>query len=811
MVLVPPIPAPPVVPPMAPQMPPPPPQDGVSLPAGGGLFPDPAQIAPDVTVTPEGGVIIGTPPVKRDRSAPLNFDENLAEKLSAGAKATIVEEILQGIDADEMSRKGFIDNYVKGIDLLGLKIESESNTRSQKRNVSRVRHPILLEACVRGQSAARAELLPSSGPCKIVTIGGGDSSTDELASAFESDFNNYLVNIAREYYPDMDRGLFELFFNGNLFKKIYTHPVRRRPVSECVNVSDLIVSEDARDLDTAVRVTHRTMVAPPMVKRMQVSEAWVDVDLGNALPTTDPATRKEREAMGVSIGGMMRPQDQERCIYETMYDLDLGEWDMAEEGQPKGLPIPYLITIDKDSRQMLAMRRNWKEADDQFIRKQRYVHYCLVPALGFLGVGYLHLLGNQTKALTAMWRIITDSGMFACFPGGVKAKGVRTSTNEIQPGPGEWVDIDVGPFDRLQDALMPLPYKDPSPVFIQFSELVGQDAQRLAGSIEMEVGEGRTNIPVGTIMSMIEQQTQVMSAVHKRLHDAQKQELQLLREEFVANPEALWKLARNPARKWEVAAEFMNLNLVPASDPNVPSQTHRIMLATALVTLASTNPDIYDKLAVHKNALRTVGIKDNEAYLHAPVPMPDPNAPPQKPPDPFGAQKMMIMAQEQQRKAADMQIEASQRQQEMQLRAQTELAATQSRERTETLRQQTERMRLSAETMRDHRSHQLDVARLHGEQEFKTGGLVRQHDRDDLKTIADIAAQHRSHDLAERTHGLSERSHDLDQRSHALEQDKVDHQVTLDQKAHDLEQQRFDFEKTRPVPEKSGGTAKKKT
>lgn len=754
-----------------------------------------------VRIAPDGGVIIesGAPAVRPDAGDYGDFNENLAERLSDGSKATIVEEILQGIDADERGRQQFIENYTKGIDLLGLKIEEQTNTKTQKRNVSRVRHPLLLEACVRGQSSARAELLPAGGPCKVLTVGGSEPNEDDLARAFESDMNYYLTTVAKEYYPDFDRGLFELYFGGNLFKKVYTCPVRRRPVSDTINVSDLIVSEDARNHQTATRVTHRSMMIPSMVKRMQWTGAWLDVELSVAMPNMDPAKRKEREVMGIGQG-IGRPEDQERCIYETEYDIDLERFGIREKGGPRGLPIPYMVTIDKDSRRMLALRRNWKKGDKLFMRRQRYVHYCLVPGFGFLGMGYLHLLGNQTRALTAMWRILCDSGMFACFPGGVKAKGMRMSTNEIQPGPGEWVDIDIGPFDRIQDAMMPMPYKDPSAVFIQFAEIVGQDAQRMAGSIEMEVGEGRTNIPVGTIMSMIEQQTQVMAAVHKRLHTAQAQELLLLRAEFADNPDNLKWLNRDlSAHAWDKAAEFMNLNLVPASDPNIPAQTHRIMQATSMVTLATSNPDIYDRLQVHKHALRTLGIINSDPYLHAPTPTPpDPAKAGGKAPDPLGPQKLQLEAQEAQRKAAQETVESNRRQQELQLRSQNDQLELASRERISSMQEDTQRLRLQTEQERMH----TQEARADAEAKHKMGLQTREHVRADImaghkittdrkKTATDgLAAEHEmglGQVEQQRENRLAQHQISQDSQQNGLDAVKTQHEIGVAAAKHGLD------------------------
>lgn len=688
--------------------------NGTGAPVDIGPAPELPASTATVNINEDGSVSLGSLVPTARRAKGDNFDENLAEDLDDNALAMIAEDILQGIDSDILSRTEFIGNYEKGISLLGLKIEDGSNTKGQKRNVSRVNHPALLESCVRGQAQARGELLPAAGPVKVLTYGGSDASKDQMAQAFENDMNHFLTVVANEYYPDFDRGLFSCFYGGNLFKKVYNHPIKRRPAADCINVQDLIVSEDATDLETALRVTHRTFLSPAITRRMQLNGTWRDTMLGQAMPVLDPLARREKQVMGINpMAG--RPQDQERCVYETYTDIDLSPYGFGEKGQPDGLPLPYVVTIDKDSRQVLALRRGWRKGDKLFVKRQRFVHYGLVPGFGFLCMGYLHLLGNQTRALTAIWRILCDAGMFANFPGGVKAKGVRMSTNEIQPGPGEWPDVDIGPFDDIHSAMMPMPYKDPSMVFIQLAEIIGADAQRMAGAVEMDSGDGRTNIPVGTILSMIEQQTQVMSAVHKRLHTAQARELQLLKECFAEDPTALSRFSRNPAKQWETAEEFADMDLVPASDPNVPAQTHRVMQAQALVMLASTNPDIYDKVAVHKRALRAMGINDGDSFLHEPPPPPP--GPPGEQPDPTGPAKIALEQQEQQRKAASEAVQAQQRQQQMAVRAETEEKANATRERIAEMSEETERMRLAAEMHRTGRQENREDDRLEHEKE----------------------------------------------------------------------------------------------
>lgn len=624
---------------------------------------------------PDGSVQIGIE--EDDGETEYDFGENLAEKLSDTSLESIAFDIADGVSADELSRMEMVEAYNAGMDLLGLKIKNNTGGQTKK-NISTVNHPVLLESIVKFQSGARAEMLPADGPCKTKIDVDETEQLTELAEQLEQDLNHYLTTTATEYYPDMDRGLFRLGYGGTLFKKAYRCPIRKRPVSECVFFPDLIVSEEATDLENAVRVTHQITMAPSVVKRMQLSGYWKEVELTTPMVSND-STKKKINSIEGKRNIAIRSKDQTRTIWECYTDLDLKDYGHTEAEAPEGLPLPYRVTLDKDSKKILEIRRMWKEGDSEFRKKLPFVMYMLIPGMGFSGYGYLHLLGNQTKALTAVWRILLDAGMFSNFPGGVRVKGTRQTTNEINPGPGEWPEIDTGPMDDIRKALMPLPYKEPSAVLIQLSEIIGQDAQRMAGAVEMEVGEGRANVPVGTIMAMIEQQTQVMAAVHKRLHTSQQKELMLLRELFADDPESLWKYNPNPKRQW-TAEEFTNLSIVPASDPNVPAQMHRIMQATALITLAAQNPDLYNKREVHKRALKTMGIGDIDSFLNEDQPQ-QPN------PEMLGKiaeiknkqQETAIKAQATQQKSMDTMVKAKISQQEIMLQAQKDQADNQSR------------------------------------------------------------------------------------------------------------------------------------
>lgn len=625
------------------------------------------------------------------------FYDNIADLVDID-----VSDLLDGIESDIRSRQDMVDAYVKGIDLLGLKIKDRSGSQ-QRKNVSTINHPILLESIVKFQSAARAEMLPAAGPVKTEVIGEETEELKDLAEKLQEDLNYYLTTIATEYYPDTDRGLFRLGFGGTIFKKVYNCPLRQRPVSECVYLPDLIVSEEATDLQNAIRVTHQIMMSPNDVKRMQAAGEWLDIPLTMPSAPVDPVKQKTASTEGVNKVAV-RPKDMQHTIYECYCESI-----QKEKGAPEGLPLPYRVTIDKDSRKIVDVRRAWKDGDKQFKKKLPFVKFGLIPGMGFLDYGYLHLLGNQTKALTAIWRLLIDAGMFSNFPGGVRVKGTRQTTNEINPGPGEWPEIDTGPMEDIRKALMPLPYKEPSAVLIQLSEIIGQDAARMGSAVEMEVGEGRTNVPVGTMMAMIEQQTQVMAAVHKRLHSAQAQELMKLKELFAENPEALTKFNPQPGKQWK-AEEFTNLAIVPASDPNIPAQVHRLMQSAALGTLASQYPQYFKGLDVLKRILKTIGIGDAESLIN--------ENPQQQAPDPkmmghvanVQAQqaKLAQEAQTQQREAAQGVIDSHLKIQELQIEAQQREADRQSHEKVALIHLAEERLKAGEAQAKARADHLID-------------------------------------------------------------------------------------------------------
>jgi hypothetical protein len=643
------------------------------------------------------------------------FEENLATE---GMRGTLGSDLIQGIEADERSRSDYISNYTKGLDLLGLKVEEQTNTRGQRRGVSRVNHTLLLESIVQFQSISRGEMMPAGGPCKVQTLGGAHQNADDLAQALEQDMNNYLTNVDKGNYPDFDRGLFALGYSGNLFRKPFFDPIRGIPVVRSIGVEDLIVSEDAADLDSALRVTQRAYMQPYLVKRYQENGTFLSIDLPEGSGAVDQAKQKQGSIMGVTTQNT-RPGERDHTILSCYTDLDpLRDIGRDQKGAPSDQLLPYKVTIDKDSQRVLEIRRNWKKDDKLFVKRQRFVHYGLVPAFGFLCLGYLHLLGNQTKVLRAIWRLLVDAGMFANFPGGIKAKGIRTATNEISPGPGEWVEADVPMGDDIRNLFMPMPYKDVSGIFVEFAKVISGDARSLGSAPLMEVGEGRTNIPVGTIMTMVEQSTQNMAAVHKRLHSAQAQELQLLRELFLEHPETLTRYCKDPARVAYTVEQLESADIVPASDPNIPSQMHRMMLATALMQVAANNP-LYDQRAVNLRAWRTVGVNDIESLM---TPQgqgagTDPEALAKIAEFKQKADELAFKREDAKRKAAHELLEAQQedrqRESEMELermKAGAEMALAQLQNRTEQARLQLDAAKLVMQQQQHRESLQAQLA-----------------------------------------------------------------------------------------------------
>src|SRR3990167_2673274 len=622
--------------------------------------------------------------------------------------------------------------------------------------MSTVRHPLLLEAVLRFQANARGELLPASGPVKVRNdtpvaprplkmghnggptmepampqmmppqmgappmpgmsgngpvpspvpqvpmpppppplgpVEGMSSENEELAQALETDMNHYLTSTATEYYPDTDRMLFYVGFGGSGFKKVYNCPLRQRPVSESVDAADIIVSNAASDLGNVGRLTHRIKMRPSILKRMQLIGAYRDVLLAAASsPSTTVVEQKVAEIQGVKPQTMQRPSDTDQEIYETYCELDIQGFEHKEKGEPTGLQLPYKVTLHKESSQVLEVRRNWDKNDKQCLPKEYFVDFPFVRGLGFYGIGLIHILGNTTNALTAAWRELIDVGMFANFPGFIYAKQLgRQLTNQFRVPPGGGIPLDIG-TGKIQDNVMALPYKDVGSAFVAFITHVEEVGQRVGGTADIAVGEGKQEAPVGTTLALIEQATKVMDAVHKNLHAAQAREFKLLKERFREDPEAFWRHNKKPAKEWKKEQFIQALNdcdLVPVADPNNPTSLHRIAKATALKVLQKDSPQLYDPMAVDQRIMRITGIDPTGLFLPKPAP---------PPPDPrFAAIKSKADAQAKLAEIQELQARVAAASKLQQI--EDNKAERASRERIEQMKLELQKMRLTEESI----------------------------------------------------------------------------------------------------------------
>jgi len=667
----------------------------------------------------DGSADVDLDPQNPGKPKSTKFDDNLAEHMSDNERALVASEILEGIEQDIESRREWVAIYNKAIDLLGLKLEEASSEVGSFGTVSKVYHPLLLEAVVRSQANARAELLPANGPVKIRDDEPmGYQERVESAEAMEKDFNHYLTAVAKEYYPDTDKMFFSMFLCGNGFKKVYHCPLRRRPVSDSVSPQDLIVSNEAVDLFTAIRVTHRIYMNQSTMKRMQISGQYRKPRLMDPQETQDNLSEIHiKNVEGIQTTTKL-PQDHRYEIYEAYVEYDLPGFEHKE-----GLPLPYRITIDKDSRDILEIRRNWKEGDEDYRARRRFVKYSVIPGLGFYDYGYMHLLGNTTRALTAIERQLLDAGQFNNFPGFLISKqGQRQTTTQIRVPPGGAHEIDTGGMP-IQDVAMALPYKGASATLAEIAEKIAEDGRRLGSTNEIQVGEGRADVPVGTTIALIEQATKVIAVVHKRLHSAQQEEFELMKELFAEDPTSLWRFAKNPARKWQQESEFSDLEFVPAADPNIPSHIHRVMQATALVQLSQAAPQIYNMQAVHERALRTLGIQDADS-LFTPPQQPGQGIPPEMM---LKQQELQLKAAEQQRTAQQALAEIHTRMVELQANLQNDEADRQSKKEIEALKLQEQRIR---EQMKTHNDNMMELHKmgLQHAQDRHMAGL--QHNQD---------------------------------------------------------------------------------
>jgi len=543
----------------------------------------------------DGGVVVQLNPQRQDDAGvdedPAKFYANLVDRMDDGALLVIANELHEAISADDQSRAEWLSNRAAFMDLLGLKMEDpkSGDGASAIDGQSVVTNPLLLDAVLRGWANAQAELLPAEGPCKVADYSPlPEAQKDELGETLSRDMNYYLTTTATEFGPETSHMLlWGTYFGGSGFKKVYTHPIKKRPYSESVSPENLIVSDATKDFDACERITHVIPMRQSVMKRYQAKGIYRKVTLAPPTPQANQVDEAIASQQGVAIA-KQRPEDMPYTLWECQCELDLPKF--APKGF-EGIELPYLVTMDKDSMVILSIRRDWKPEDEDCGRKKMYVKYPYVPGPGFYGTGLANILGNSTAAMTAAWRISLDSGMLANFPAFLMDKlAGRQNTSDIRLAPGQAYGVETG-GRPLKDVIADLPFNDVTTGFMAMIDKITEQAKAVGGAPDIPVGEGMQNIPVGTMLAHIEQATKVMAAAHKGQHRALDEELSLIADLFRENPEAFWKGNKNAKGYWNVQKLMQALDertLVPKSDPNVPSHIHRVMKAVALVELKSS-------------------------------------------------------------------------------------------------------------------------------------------------------------------------------------------------------------------------------
>lgn len=557
----------------------------------------------------DGSVDIDFDPELADALAVEDHNANLAEYMSDMDLAGLSQQLMSGVEEDKESRSEWETTMTRGIELLGLKIEDRS---TPFQGACGVFDPLMAEAVIRWQAIARGELMPAAGPVKTQVVGVPNPALDDQASRVKEWMNLYLTELAPEYYEEFDQMLMWLPLVGSTFKKVYQDPVLARPVARFVTPQNFIVSYGTSDLRTSPRYAHIVPLTKKMLRQAQVSGQYRDIDLGEPekMGDTDGLQAEVDETQGIQPGA---EGTEDYRIYEIYADLDLKGFENED-----GIPLPYIVSIDAYTKKVLAVRRNWKEGSETYEKRAYFVHYKFMPGLGFYGLGYAHILGNSAKTATSIRRQLIDAGTLNNFPGGLRVKGMRIEDNNLGIGPTEFREIDTGGLP-IQNAIMPMPYKEPSQVSLELLKETYEGARNLANTAEIAVGDGRQDAPVGTTVALMEAATRVQSATLKRAHKSLGEELKLIADLFGEHlPDAPYPFPVRGGMKAIMRQDFAsNVDVIPVSDPNISSSAQRMMRAEALLRFATQAPDQHDLSVAFRQMYREMGIDDQviEAIL----------------------------------------------------------------------------------------------------------------------------------------------------------------------------------------------------
>jgi hypothetical protein len=547
-----------------------------------------------------GGVEIDLEP-EEETKGDESFDANLAEYMEEGALENLASELVGLVDADISSRKDWADMYVKGLEVLGMKYEERAEPWL---GACGVYSPILTEAAIRFQSEMITETFPAQGPVKTQIIGEVTRENEDAAERVRDDMNYRLTDEMIEYRPEHERMLYNLGLAGSAFKKVYYDPTIGRQTAPFIPAEDIIMPYGASNVYKAERVTHVMRKTENDLKKLMAVGFYREVELGEPVRIFTDIEKKKAEE-----GGYTLTDDDRYQVLEIHVD-----WDMPGYESEDGVAYPYVVTIDRGSQKVLAIRRNWEEGDERHLKRQHFVQYTYIPGFGAYGLGFIHIVGGYARAGTAIIRQLVDAGTLSNLPGGLKSRGLRVKGDDTPIAPGEFRDVDV-PSGTIRDNIMHLPYKEPSQVLAGLLDKITDEGRRLAAIADLNISDMSAQAPVGTTLALLERQLKTMSAVQARVHDSLKMEFRLLKQiirDYMPEDYSYVPVGGNVAAK---QADYDLVEVIPVSDPNASTMAQRIMQYQAALQLAQGAPQIYDLPNLHRQMLEVLGIKNAEKLV----------------------------------------------------------------------------------------------------------------------------------------------------------------------------------------------------
>ena len=534
-----------------------------------------------------------------------DFASNLAEDMDEGQLTELAGDLLGEFDEDNGSRKDWIQTYVDGLELLGMKVEDRTEPWP---GACGVYHPLLSEALVKFQAETMMETFPAAGPVKTEIVGKETPEKKEAAVRVAADMNYQLTDVMIEYRPEHERMLWGLGLAGNAFKKVYYDPSIGRQVSMYVPAEDVVVPYGASSLETSPRVTHVMRKTPNELVKLQSAGFYREVELGDPVDTFDEVEKKIAEQMG------FRAETDDRYkLLEMQVELEL-EDDPYRDDEDDGIALPYVVTIEKSTQTILAIRRNWDPDDKKKQKREHFVHYSYVPGFGFYAFGLIHLVGAFAKSGTSLIRQLVDAGTLSNLPGGFKTKGLRVKGDDTPIAPAEWRDVDVA-SGTMRDNIMPLPYKEPSQVLYSLLQNIVEEGRRFASAADLQVSDMSAQAPVGTTLAILERQLKSMSAIQARVHYSMKQEFRLLKGIIAAYTPKEYSYEPEEGGRKAKRSDYDLVTVIPVSDPNAATMAQKIVQYQAVMQLAQGAPQIYDMPYLHRQMLEVLGIKNAEKLV----------------------------------------------------------------------------------------------------------------------------------------------------------------------------------------------------